>query len=159
MNISRQLKLNIQKVAFITVGYVAINLFIFFFNYALLNSLYSLGPSPQFNVTYYLLTNLLVGVIAGVLAGILLVTVNSRLFRRRSFKFAMFTTLISYVFIFLLVTFVATFANLVAENGLQKISYNTFKNRTRSHIRFALVNLFYVVGFYHIGHAVFITSQ
>ena len=127
MNISRHLKLNIQKVALITVGYVAINLFIFFFNYALLNTSYSLGPSVQFNIKHYLLTNILIGVIAGVLAGILLVTVNSRLFRRRSFKFAMFTTLISYVFIFLLVTFVATFANLVAENGLHGITYSTFK--------------------------------
>ena len=119
--------MNLHKVALITLGFFAINLFIFYFNYALLNSVYSLGPSLQFNVKNYLLTNILVGVIAGVLAGILLVSVNSRLFRRRSFKFAMITTLVAYVLIFLLVTFVGIFVNLLVEQGLQGISYDTVK--------------------------------
>ena len=65
--------------------------------------------------------------IAGVLGGVLLVSVNSQLFRRRSFKFAMITTLLAYVLIFLLVTFVATFVNLLGEHGLQGISYDTIK--------------------------------
>jgi adenylate cyclase len=109
------------------LGYVIINIFIFFFNYALINSPYSLGPSPQFNVKSYLLANILIGLIAGVLGGILLVLVNSQLFRRRSFKFAMLTTLIAYVLIFLLVTFVATLVNLLGEYGLQGISYDGIK--------------------------------
>ena len=119
--------MNLHKVAIITLGFVAINLFIFYFNYALLNSVYSLGPSLQFNVKNYLLTNILVGVIAGVLGGVLLVSVNSQLFRRRSFKFSMITTLFAYVLIFLLVTFVGIFANLLVEQGLQGISYDTVK--------------------------------
>jgi len=149
MKISRHLKLNIHKVALITLGFVTINLFIFFFNYALLNSPYSLGPSLQFNVKNYLLTNILVGVIAGVLAGILLVSVNSRLFRRRSFKFAMLTTLISYVLIFLLVTFVATFAYLIGEHGLQGVSYETVKFELRSVFLFdsTLITYFILWGF------------
>ncbi len=89
--------MDLNKVAVITIGYVIINLFIFFFNYALINSPYSLGPSLQFSVKSYLLTNILIGLIAGVLGGVLLVSVNSQLFRRRSFKFAILTTLISYV--------------------------------------------------------------
>ena len=126
MKITRQLKLYFYQVALITVGFMIINLFIFFFNYALLNSPYSLGPSPLFDLNYYLLTNLLVGFIAGVLAGILLVTVNSRLFRRRSFRFAMGTTLISYVLIFLLVSFVGIFVNSFITEG-KEISYDTMK--------------------------------
>ena len=109
------------------MAYVIINLFIFFFNFALINSPYSLGPSLQFSVKSYLLTNILIGLISGVLGGAILVSVNSQLFRRRSFKFAMLTTLIAYVLIFILVTFVATFVNLLGEHGLQGISYNTIK--------------------------------
>jgi len=127
MKVSRQLKLNLHKVAIITLGYIIINLFLFFFNYALINSPYSLGPSPQFNVKSYFLTNILIGVITGILGGVLLVSVNSQLFRRRSFKFAMLTTLFAYVLIFLLVTIVATFVNLLGEHGLQGISYAKIK--------------------------------
>jgi len=119
--------MNFHKVAVITLGYVTISLFLFFFNYAIINSHYSLGPSLLFNVKNYLLTNILVGMIAGVLGGVLLVSVNSQLFRRRSFKFAMFTTLIAYVLIFLLVTFVGTFVNLLGEHGLHGISYDSIK--------------------------------
>ena len=129
------------------MGYVIINLFIFFFNYALLNSVYSLGPSLQFNVKYYLFTNLIVGVIAGVLAGIALVSVNSRLFRRRSFKFAMGTTLVSYILIFLLVTFVATFSNLVREHGLQGITYDTLRITLEYVFDMALLTYFILWGF------------
>ena len=38
MKVSRQLKSNFHKVALITLGYVTINLFLFFINYALINS-------------------------------------------------------------------------------------------------------------------------
>ena len=127
MKISKQLKSNFHKVALITLGYITISLFLFLLNYALINSPYTLGPSLLFNVKRYLLTNILIGIIAGVLGGVLLVSVNSQLFRRRSFKFAMLTTLLSYVLIFLLVTFVATFVNLLGEHGLQGISYNLIK--------------------------------
>ena len=127
MNISRQLKSNFHKVALITLGYVTINLFLFFINYAVINSPYSLGPSLLFSVKSYLLTNILIGMIAGVLGGVLLVSVNSQLFRKRSFKFAMLTTLLAYVLIFLLVTIVAIFVNLLGEHGLQGISYDTIK--------------------------------
>ncbi|WP_237701130.1 adenylate/guanylate cyclase domain-containing protein [Maribacter sp. HTCC2170] len=139
--------MNFLKVAIIALGYVTINLFIFFFNYALLNSVYSIGPSLHFNVKYYLLTNIFVGVIAGLLAGIALVSVNSRLFRRRSFKFAIGTTLISYVVIFILVTFVATFSNLVREYGLQGITYDTVKITLGHVFDLALLTYFILWGF------------
>ena len=105
--------MDFNKVAVITVAYVIINLFLFFFNYALIHSPYTLGPSPEFSVRSYFFTNLLIGFITGVLGGVLLVSVNNHLFRRRSFKFAMLSTLIAYSFIFILVTSIATFANLL----------------------------------------------
>jgi len=127
MKISRHLKLNIHKVFGITLAFVAINLFLTFFNFALINSPYSLGPSPLFNPKSYLLSNLLVGMIAGLLAGVVLVVVNSKLFRKRSFKFAMLTTLLAYVLIFLFVTILATFVNLVGEHTLQGITFDSLK--------------------------------
>lgn len=114
--------MNIQKVALIALGYTIINLFIFLFHYVIINSPYSLGPSLEFNVKYHFLTNLLIGLIAGILGGILLVFVNSQYFRKRSFKYAMFTTLIAYIIIFIFVTFLAIFVNLIAINGIQGIT-------------------------------------
>jgi adenylate cyclase len=147
MKLSRQLKMDLHKVAIITVSYVIINLFTFYFNYALINSPYSLGPSLLFSVKSYLLTNLLIGVIAGVLGGVLLVSVNSYLFRRRSFKFAMLTTLIAYVLIFLLVTTMATFANLLEEHGLRGISYDIIKIALRLVFDSFLITSFILWGF------------
>jgi len=147
MKISRHLQLNFHKVAVILLGYVIINLFLFCFNYALINSPYSLGPSPEFNVRNYLLTNLLIGVITGLLGGALLVLVNSQLFRRRSFKFAMLTTLFAYVLIFLLVTFVATFVNLLGENGLQGISFDAIKKALEFVFDLTLLTYFILWGF------------
>lgn len=127
MKLSRQLKINLNKVAIITIGYVLINVFIFFFNYTVINSPYSIGTSPDLNVSDYFLTTILIGLIAGILGGILLVWVNSQLFRRRSFKFAMFTTLIAYVLIFVIVSLVATFTMLIGEYGFLGISYDSIK--------------------------------
>lgn len=127
MKLSQQLKLNISKVAIITIGYVLLNIFIFFFTYTVINSPFSLGPSHQFNVNAYFLTTILIGLIAGVLGGILLVWVNSKLFRRRSFKFAMLTTLIAYVLIFVFVSLVASLAMLIGEYGLLGISFYSLK--------------------------------
>ena len=127
MKLTRQQKMNLSKVAIITIGYVLLNMFIFFFNYTVINSPYSLGPSPQFNVRTYFLTTILIGLIAGVLGGVLLVWVNGQFFRRRSFKFAMFNTLIAYVLIFVLVSLVATLAMLIGEYGLLGISFYSMK--------------------------------
>lgn len=119
--------MNLSKVAIITVGYVLINVFIFFFNYTAINSPYSLGPSSQFNVSTYFLATILVGLIAGLLGGVLLVWVNGYLFRRRSFKFAMRTTLIAYALIFVTVSFIASLAMLIGEYGLLGITIDSIK--------------------------------
>lgn len=119
--------MNIRKVVVITIGYTIINFFFFFYIYALLNSRYSLGPSSQFNIESSLLTNILVGLIAGVLGGSMLVSVNGKLFRKRSFKFAMLTTLLSYILIFTVVFLLAVFANLLTKHGPEAISYDVIQ--------------------------------
>jgi adenylate cyclase len=146
MKLSRQLKMNLNKIALITIGFILINLFIFFFNYALINSPYSLGPSSLFNVRSYFLTNILIGLIAGVLGGILLVSVNSQLFRRKSFKFAMLTTLIAYVLIFVLTTLVATFTNVLGEQGFSGVSFDAIKTTFRVILNPTLITAFILWG-------------
>ena len=131
MKLSRQFKMNLGKVAIITASWILINLFLFFFNYVVINSPYSLGPTVQFDVNAYFLTSLLTGLIAGILGGVLLVWVNSQLFRKRSFKFAMLTTFIAYVFIFMLVSLVAPLIILIVEYGIQGISFSTLKTTLR----------------------------
>ena len=116
--------MDINKVALITIGYVIINIFLFFYNIALINSPYSLGPSEEFSAISYLLTNLFTGLLTGLLWGTILVSINNHLFRRQSFKFAMLTTLMAYVLVFLLVTVVSTSAYIAVEEGLQGISYD-----------------------------------
>jgi adenylate cyclase len=120
--------MNLNKVAVITVSYISINIFTFFFNYALINSPYSLGPSSLFNFRSYFLANILVGLIAGVLGGGILVFVNSQLFRRKSFKFAMLTTLTAYVLIFVLINVVTIFTIVLAEQGFSGVSFDSINN-------------------------------
>ena len=146
MKLSRQLKMNLNKVAVITVGYILINIFIFFFNYALINSPYSLGPSPLFNFKSYFLANILVGLIAGVLGGVILVSVNSQLFRRRSFKFAMLTTLTAYVLIFVLVNVVTIFTTVLAEQGFSGVSFDALKTTSGFILNPTLITTFILWG-------------
>lgn len=103
MKLSPQLKINIGKVALITISFMLISLFIAFFNEALLRSPYSLGSSDIYNLNVVIVMNLLMGFISGIIVGTMLVFVNSRLFRRKSFRFALLTTAISYVLIFLII--------------------------------------------------------
>ncbi|WP_027076330.1 adenylate/guanylate cyclase domain-containing protein [Maribacter antarcticus] len=146
MKLSRQLKMNLNKVAVITVGYILINIFIFFFNYTLINSPVSLGPSSLFNFKSYFLANILVGLIAGVLGGFILVSVNSQLFRRRSFKFAMLTTLTAYVLIFVLVNVVTTFTTALAEHGFSGVSFDALKTASRFILNPTLITTFILWG-------------
>jgi len=146
MKLSRQLKINLNKVAVITVGYILINIFIFFFNYALINSPYSLGPSSLFSFRSYFLSNILVGLISGILGGIILVSVNSQLFRKRSFKFAMLTTLTAYVLVFVLINVITTFTNVLAEQGFSGVSFEAIKTASAFILNPTLITTFILWG-------------
>ncbi len=137
--------MDLNKVAVITIGYVIIYVFLFFFNYALINSPYSLGPSQEFNVKSYLLTNLVAGVVTGLLGGTLLVSVNNQLFRRRSFKFAMLTTLMAYMLIFLLVTIASSIAYVLGNDGLQGISFDSIKIALGGVFASTLIRMYFIL--------------
>jgi adenylate cyclase len=120
MNISPQLKINLRQIGFITIYFVVFNLFLAFFNHVMIGSMYSLGPSEAYDFKVSIFINVLVGVIAGVLGGTVLVTVNTRILRKKSFGYAMISTAIAYVIVFILAAIINTsvllFINL--ENSL-----------------------------------------
>lgn len=146
MKLSRQQKMNLNKVALITVGYTLINTFIFCFIYALVNSPYSLGVSPEFYVSTYFLMSIIIGLIAGVLGGFLLVWVNSQLFKRRSFKYALFVTLTTYVIIYIIVSLVTVLGILIGEYGLAGISTDSIKTTLGYVLNLTTVTIFILWG-------------
>lgn len=103
MRITPQFRMNIQKVGVITIFYVLIDIFTSFFSRAILNSPFSLGPSEEFVFKNHLMINIIAGIVAGLLGGSMLVTVNSKVFRKKSFGFALRVTAASFIVIFLIV--------------------------------------------------------
>lgn len=101
MKFTRQVQINLQRVSIITLSFVLINIFIAFFNNAMLESIFSLGPSSLYDFKAYLMINILIGLIIGILGGGALVLVNSRLFRKKSFAFALLSTAGAYILIFI----------------------------------------------------------
>lgn len=100
--------MNISKVILITFSFILIHAFFAFFNDALLNSHYSLGTTKLFDFNVHLMINMLTGLFAGIFGGSLLVLVNSKLFRRKSFRFSILATTVGYVLIFITVTLIST---------------------------------------------------
>lgn len=146
MRFSRQFKMSFQKVLIITLGYILLSLFLFLLNYSLLISQYSLGPSQIFSLRTYILSSVLLGLLAGTLGGFLLVLVNGYLFRKKSFRFALTTTLIAYILIFLFVTIVLTFVNQVLEFGITGLSISSMISKFWSRLDLILISNFMLWG-------------
>ena len=102
MRFSPQLKINLGRVAIITISFVLINIFIAFFNDTILRSDFSSGLTSIYDFRVYLLINIIIGLVAGIFGGGSLVVVNSRLFRKKSFRFAILATAGVYGLIFLI---------------------------------------------------------
>ncbi|MFC2124186.1 adenylate/guanylate cyclase domain-containing protein [Bacteroidota bacterium] len=129
--------MDITNVAVITLAYLMISWFITIYNHSIILSNFSLGPSEQNNFTINFLINTLIGFIAGVSGGALLVTVNNKIFRKRSFRYAMLTTASGYVLIFLFITTLVSVitAILIADDSstfgnIMKIVFLNFTNPT-----------------------------
>ena len=103
MTLSPQLKMNISKVAVITVCYVLISVFIAVLNKAIIYSPFTNGPSGIYDFHMAIRTSVMGGFLAGVLGGTGLVLINSTLFRKRSFRFALLATASVYVSVFILI--------------------------------------------------------
>ncbi len=100
MKISPHLKMDILKVLVITMCYTGINVFASYFIYAIFNSPFCLGPSPLYSLRENILINICIGILAGTIGGSMLLYINRRLFRTRSFGFAMFVTELTYLLLF-----------------------------------------------------------
>ena len=146
MKLSQQLKINIRKVALITLGYVLINIHNFFYNYALIHSPYSTGPSPLFLPEAGLLLSIAIGIVSGVLVGVLLVWVNSQLFRRKSFRFAILTTFTAYVLIFTLAMLINQFFLIFAEHGITGVSYDSMSTSLAPLFGLSMITFFIMWG-------------
>ncbi len=112
--------MNVQKVAVITVAYVLFNMFLSLYNTAIHSTPYSLGVSKIYSLGSELLTNLIVGLLAGISSGTMLIFVNGRYFKRRSFGLALTVTGIFYVVVFLCISIPIAFimANSALGPGL-----------------------------------------
>jgi len=121
MKVSPQFKMNLGKVAVITVCYILINLFLALYDDALLNSPFSAGPSELFDFKFLLLISTLIGLIAGTLGGTMLVVINGSLFRRKSFRYAMLTTGGGYTLIFVIIVIIITTINVRAHLGNEAV--------------------------------------
>jgi len=119
--------MNFGKVILITAVFIPFNIFVAFFNNAILTSPYSQGTTLSYDFKVHLLINVAVGLLAGIFGGSLLVLVNSRLFRRKSFGFTMLTTAVAYILIFVLITVISTVIGSGADPGNQMGFYDTLK--------------------------------
>ena len=104
MRLSPQLRMDIGKVAVITVFFLLINFYLAFHNLTILNSPFSLGPSPSYDFRIMLLVATIIGLIAGIVGGTVLVFINGRYFRKKSFRYAMLSTAMYYTMIFIFIT-------------------------------------------------------
>jgi adenylate cyclase len=100
------LRMNFYKVLIITFAFTVVNVFIAFLIDAAINSVYSAGPSEVYDFSSYSWLSVVVGIASGILGGIALVSINTYMFRKRSFGFALATTAFYYLVVFLVVNII-----------------------------------------------------
>lgn len=147
MKLSSQLKMNFGKVVLITTSYMLFNIFIAFFNMAILTSPYSIGPSELFDFNNHLLINLVSGLFAGIFGSSLLIFINSKVFRRRSFRFTMLTTAVVYILIFTVITIISTTISLRIDFGNNLVFSDAIKRSFEILITPIMLTYFIMWGF------------
>ncbi len=119
--------MNVSKVILITAMFILFNIFIAFFNNAILTSSFSQGITQSFDFKVHLFINVVIGLFAGIFGGSILVLVNSRVFRRKTFGFTMLTTAVTYILVFILITVISTVIGATADPGNQMDFTDTLK--------------------------------
>jgi adenylate cyclase len=109
--------MNLGNIVVITAVFILFNLYIAYYNIAMINSPFSSGPSDIFDSHLHLIMNALSGLVTGVLTGVIGTVVNRKLFRRKSFMFGMLITVVAYVFFFVLVTVIVTSVSVSKDLG------------------------------------------
>ena len=108
MSLSPQLKMNINKVLVITLGFTLINVFTSSLINSAIGSSYSLGLAPKYSLFNYLGISVLTGLVSGFLGGISLVSINSYYLRKKSFGYSMGITALFYTLVFVVVNVIST---------------------------------------------------
>lgn len=71
---------------------------------AVLRSTESLGPSFEYSIRIDFIARTLSGLIAGVVGGSVLILINEKIFRKKSYAYALMATAVFYTLVFLLVS-------------------------------------------------------
>ena len=101
MYLRPQTKMNIKNIAVIMIAWTLIGIFITFYNNTLINTPFlSSGPSEIYQLKIQLGIWSLISALGGLFAGTFLVYINSRVFRKKSFRYALITTACSYIILF-----------------------------------------------------------
>ena len=115
MQINPQLKMIINKVIIITIAYILISWFFLLYTEAVLTSIDSLSPSQENDFKLNLFASTIAGLVGGVVGGTMLVLINQRVFRRKSYGFALMITAACYLVIFLFVSVVVSISAILVE--------------------------------------------
>ncbi len=104
MRLSPQARIDLTKVATITVAYLVFTLFLAFYDHVMIISTTDGQPPARYNLALNVALHLLSGLVAGLLGGSLLVRNNKRIFRRYSLGRALLATLLLYVSVYIVVS-------------------------------------------------------
>ena len=113
----------------------------------MLTSPYSIGPTELFDFNNHLLINLVSWFFAGIFGSSLLIFVNSKLFRRRSFRFTMLTTVVAFTLIFIVITVISTTISLRIDFGNNLVFTDAIKRSFEILITPIMVTYFIMWGF------------
>ncbi len=103
MYLPPQTKMNIKSVFIIMIAWTLIGIFITFYNNTLINTPFlSSGPSEIYQLKIQLGIWSFISALGGLFAGTFLVYINSRVFRKKSFRYALIATVCSYIILFIL---------------------------------------------------------
>lgn len=114
------------------IAWILIGVFIVFYNNTLLNTPFlSHGPSEIYQLDVQLGIWTFISAIGGLFAGVFLVNINSRVFRKKSFRYALVTITYSYILLFtiLMIVYLAIRSNIaLGTNANLKTMFNLSLN-------------------------------
>ena len=113
-------RVQIQKVAWITIAWTIISIFLFFNGY---NALIEYGFADEIDPIIPFKASIITGLMAGILGGIATVFIWEKWLRSRPYGWTLRNTLLQYTFLFGIVAFVTT--NFFQSQLLELPPYNT----------------------------------
>jgi adenylate cyclase len=97
-----QIKMNIRAVIITMITWSIVGIFVVCYNNSLLSTPYlSLGPSKIYQFKIQLGIWSFISSLGGLISGTFLVEINRKLFRKKSFRYALITTVYSYMLLFI----------------------------------------------------------